>query len=141
MSENLIHFQPSTPARPDAAIYTVPVDVVADPKLTTADKRAILASWVSDARAVEDAPTLRRLDSGAVVEIAAVFDALRRLDRSVSVRGDAPEVSLPCDSGVVVRLPLRAARPHGFIDDDPPLTPTRSGMPPPPIFVDAYGGG
>jgi hypothetical protein len=52
MSENLIHFQPSTPARPDAAIYTGPDDVVADPKLTIADKRAILASWVSDARAV-----------------------------------------------------------------------------------------
>ena len=48
-----------------AAIYTHPSDVTSNPKLTTAEKRAVLASWISDARAVENAPSLRRLDSGA----------------------------------------------------------------------------
>jgi hypothetical protein len=69
MSENLIPFQPSTPARPRAVVYAGPDDVVVDPDLTTADKRAILASWVSDGRAVDNAPTPRRLDSGGAVEV------------------------------------------------------------------------
>jgi hypothetical protein len=125
MSENPIPFQSSTPARPDVAIYTGPDDVAGDPNLTTADKRAILASWVSEARAGEDAPTLRRLDSGAVVELDAVLKALRGLDQL---------------SGVVVRLPPRVARRKDLDDDDPPPTPARAGIPAPPIRADAYGG-
>jgi hypothetical protein len=58
------------------AIYTHPSDVTNDPKLTTAEKRAILASWISDARTVENAPSLRQLDSGAVVEVDAIRQAL-----------------------------------------------------------------
>ena len=125
MNDNLIPFQPSTPARPDAAIYTGPDDVVGDPNLTTADKRAILASWVSDARAVDDAPTLRRLDSGAVAEVDAVLEALRTLE---------------CSGGVVVRLPKPAARRRDPGDDDPSPSPAKAGIPAPPIRVDAYGG-
>ena len=123
MNENLIPFPAATPARPDAAIYTGPDDVVGDPNLTLADKRALLASWVSDARAVENAPTLRRLDSGALVEVDAVLDALRLLDRG----------------GVVVRLPTRAARPQRPDDDDPPPTPARMAIPAPAPRVEAYG--
>ena len=124
MSENLIPIQLSAPARLDAAIYTGPDDVVGDPNLTTADKRAILASWVSDARAVENAPTLRRLASGAVVEVAAVLEALHALDRS---------------GGAIVRFPTRTARRKDPNDDDPSPTPARAGIPPRPIHVDAYG--
>ncbi|MGA0533805.1 hypothetical protein [Hansschlegelia sp. KR7-227] len=43
-------------------------------------KRALLASWASDARAVEHAPMLRQLDSGAVVKLDDVLSALRSLD-------------------------------------------------------------
>ena len=39
-----------------ATIYIHPTDVTNDTTLTIAEKRAILASWISDARAVEDAP-------------------------------------------------------------------------------------
>ena len=127
MSQNITCFKPGSPAPApslDATIYTGPDDVVDDPNLTLADKRAILASWVSDARAVESAPTLRRLDSGAVVEVGAILEALRRLDHS---------------GGVVVRLPTRRARRKPCDDDDPPPTPARSELPPRPIFVDAYG--
>jgi hypothetical protein len=124
MNENPIPFQPSTPARPDADIHTGPDDVLADPNLTTADKRAILASWVSDAHAVENAPTLRRLDSGAAVEVAAVLEALRGLDRS---------------GGVIVRLPTRATR-RKDPDDDPSPRPARAKIPARPIRVDANGG-
>ena len=61
-------------------LYTHPRDVTTDPKLTTAEKRAVLASWISDARAVENAPSLRRLDSGAVIEVDAILQALVLLD-------------------------------------------------------------
>ena len=63
-----------------AAIYTHPHDVASDPRLTLAEKRAVLASWISDARAVEDAPSLRRLDSSAVVEVDAILRALVLLE-------------------------------------------------------------
>jgi hypothetical protein len=65
----------------EAAIYTHPSDVTTDPKLTTAEKKAVLASWISDARAVENAPSLRRLDSGAVVEVDSILQALVLLDQ------------------------------------------------------------
>ena len=125
MNDNPIPFRPPTPARPHAPIFTGTDDVVRDPNLTTADKRAILASWVSDARAVEDAPTLRRLDSGAVVEVEDILESLRALDRSV---------------GVVLRFPTRVERPGDPNDDGPPPTSGKSGIPPRPIRVDAYGG-
>ena len=82
MSQSFTPFQPSRRKSPadTAAIYTHPDDVTSDPKLTTAEKRAVLASWISDARAVENAPSLRRLDSGAVVEVDAIRRALRSLD-------------------------------------------------------------
>ena len=38
------------------------------------------SSWISDARAIENAPSLRRLDSGAVVDVDAILQALGLLD-------------------------------------------------------------
>src|ERR1700677_4921237 len=82
MTQNSSPFQLTrSPALPyGAAIYTYPDDVTNDPKLTTAEKRAVLASWISDVRAIENAPSLRRLDSGAVVEVDAILQALGLLD-------------------------------------------------------------
>ena len=84
MNQSFNPFQSSQPRCPrtgcEAAIYTHPDDVTSDPKLTTAEKRAVLASWISDARAVENAPSLRRLDSGAVVDVDAILQALGSLD-------------------------------------------------------------
>lgn len=57
-----------------------PDDIVDDATLSAAQKRAILASWASDARAVIDAPALRQLDNGDVVDIDTILDALKRLD-------------------------------------------------------------
>jgi hypothetical protein len=49
--------------------------------LTTAEKRAILSSWASDACAVESMPALRQiLGSGHVVKFDEVIDALQELD-------------------------------------------------------------
>jgi hypothetical protein len=60
----------------ETTIYTHPDEVIRDSKPTLAEKKAILATWASDARAVENAPSLRQLDSGAVVEVEAILQAL-----------------------------------------------------------------
>jgi hypothetical protein len=61
-----------------------PSDVVRDPDLTLSEKRAILASWASDACAIEAVPTLRRLPGGKrPVPFDEVMDALRALDEEV----------------------------------------------------------
>jgi hypothetical protein len=65
-----------------AQAFAHPRDVVDDPDLTVNEKRAILASWASDASAVEAAPALRRMPGGAsVVSIDDILAALRALDR------------------------------------------------------------
>ena len=89
-SSSLFQSTLSSAAPCGAAIYTHPSDVASDPKLTTAEKKAVLASWISDARAVENAPSLRRLDSGAVVEVDAILRALVLLDElALGRRGDS----------------------------------------------------
>jgi len=60
--------------------HTDPFGVVDDPNMSIAEKRALLADWASDRRAVLDHPALRRLDTGELVDIDAVLDALKRLD-------------------------------------------------------------
>jgi len=68
-----------------AQAFGHPSEVVDDPDLTVNEKRAILASWASDACAVEAAPDLRRNPGGPVVRFdeinarAAVQRALKVL--------------------------------------------------------------
>jgi hypothetical protein len=63
-----------------ARAFAHPLAVVDDPDLTLNEKRAILASWASDACAVEAAPELRHPPGGRVVRFEEVMDALRTLD-------------------------------------------------------------
>jgi hypothetical protein len=64
-----------------ARYFQHPRDVVRDDTLTTAEKRAILSSWASDACAVESMPALRHiLGSGHIVKFDEVIDALQELD-------------------------------------------------------------
>jgi hypothetical protein len=63
-----------------AQAFGHPSEVVNDPDLTLNEKRAILASWASDACAVEAAPELRRRPGGPVVRFDDIMDALRALD-------------------------------------------------------------
>ena len=127
----------ATPLRTAAAIYSHPDDVAGDHNLTTSQKRAILASWISDARAVENAPTLRRLDSGAVVEVEAIMRALRALDAGHE-RNRPPR--LPRKRRVISRW-LTRVRPPGASDDDdddPPPAPAGIAIPFRPRCVSAY---
>jgi hypothetical protein len=64
-----------------ANAFATPSDVANDPDLTLSEKRAILASWASDACAVEAAPALRRAPGHRVVGFDEIMDALRELDR------------------------------------------------------------
>jgi hypothetical protein len=63
------------------SVYDHPRDVVADATLSISEKRAILASWASDAAAVTSNPALRELPgSHRKVSIDEVLEALSSLD-------------------------------------------------------------
>jgi hypothetical protein len=111
-----------------------PDEVLGDPRLTFAQKRGILASWASDARAVLDAPALRQLESGVVLHIDIILDALKVLDAE---EGGAP---MPLMPQRWVR-PSRRRRMRSWMrfvnrctgndDDDPPPTPAAAKVPRP----------
>ena len=63
--------------------FSTPRDVLKDPLLDSGEKRAILASWASDASAVQDQPTLRwLLGAPEPVPLTDVLDAIRLLDKT-----------------------------------------------------------
>jgi hypothetical protein len=71
--DNLLH---------PAQAFEHPSHVVNDPDLTLNEKRAILASWASDACAIAAAPNLRRAPGGKKpVKFDDVMEALRALDK------------------------------------------------------------
>jgi hypothetical protein len=63
-----------------ASAFAHPMDVVREPDLTLNEKRAMLASWASDACAIEAASALRASASGRPVRWDEIMDALRILD-------------------------------------------------------------
>ena len=71
-----------------AQAFENPSQVVADADLTLNEKRAILASWASDACAVEAAPALRRPPGASrVVDVDEILEALRTLDLQANPEG------------------------------------------------------
>ena len=114
-------------------------DILNHPHLTKAEKRAVLASWASDARAVEGAPALRQLDSGAVVDVRDIIQALKSLDEPEPLQARESRWALP-----VVRQRMQPRRPHGMDqlqgkddDDDPPPCPALAALPVKMSFVRA----
>jgi hypothetical protein len=71
-----------------AAAYEHPMDVLRDGELSLNEKRAILASWASDACAIEAAPELRRQGSGPPVSFDDIMEALKVLDGDAHARTD-----------------------------------------------------
>jgi hypothetical protein len=64
-----------------ATAFDHPKDVVAHPYLSIAEKRAILASWASDASAIASCPALRAPPGlRTPVGIDEILKALRELD-------------------------------------------------------------
>lgn len=68
-----------------ARAFGHPNDVIADRDLTVNEKRAILASWASDASAVDDEPALRMPTDGPPVSFDDIMDALKTLDQETRV--------------------------------------------------------
>lgn len=93
-----------------ALAFTHPNDVLADADLTDAERKAILASWASHARAVENMPWLRRLENGSTVPVSEVLAALRALDRGMQ---DKPIRPVP---------PARGGRLAGILRPRPGLS-------------------
>jgi hypothetical protein len=73
-----------------AQAFEHPSHVVNDPDLTLNEKRAILASWASDACAPEAAPHLRCAPGGKQpVLFDDVIEALRTLDKQANEKDSA----------------------------------------------------
>ncbi len=72
--------------RPGSA-FKSPHDVLTDPDLTIGEKRAILASWASDACAVASSPELRAPNEGKPVAFDDIMDALKTLDEEARAKG------------------------------------------------------
>jgi hypothetical protein len=120
-------------------MLATPEAVLADPALGNDEKRRILASWLSDARAVPDAPAWRELDDGSFVRFDDVLAALKQLDRAGAVHGQWSEPSTfsrPRKPNRWFRN-IAAFKRRDDDDDDPPPCPVASrlppGGPPPPI--------
>ena len=112
-----------------ASTFTHPDEVLRGGTLSIAEKRAILSAWVSDAHTVPNRPASRQLDSGAIVDVDTLLEALRGLDgqetagparaRGLWQRRRSPEPRW--------LRPLRRRRDDD--DDDPPPSPATA-LPP-----------
>lgn len=70
-----------TPLLHPGMVFSHPAEVVQHTGFSTAEKRAILASWASDASAVTSCPALRAPDAlKTPVTIDDILDALAALD-------------------------------------------------------------
>ena len=67
-----------------AQAFGHPSEVLNDPDLTLNEKRAVLASWASDACSIEAAPELRSNPRGTPVAFDEIMEALRTLDRQAN---------------------------------------------------------
>ena len=115
-------------------IFNDPEQVIFDPKLSKAEKRALLASWASDAYSIENAPGQRMLPTGAVVSLACIMTALYRLDAEDEVAPN-PKCGRP------VRIPslrLICKRPASSRDDDDDPPPSPAAVSIPLAFTQAY---
>jgi len=118
------------------ALLAHPEEIVGNPSLSSDEKRALLASWVSDAHAVPNTPAWRQLDNGAFVRAEEILNALQSLDDRPSSGGGEP-------FGSRMQTPFRRRRRstrwidaairrkrRDDDDDDPPPTPVSSRLPP-----------
>ena len=91
--ETSVSFDAATPAA--LLSFTDPDDVLSDRGLSSAERRAILAGWASDAHAVDGSPALRQIECGSQIPVVEFLAALKRLDeeerrgrRALGVRVD-----------------------------------------------------
>ncbi|MCI9878855.1 MULTISPECIES: hypothetical protein [Methylobacterium] len=125
-------------------VFRHPREVLAHPGLSMGERRAILASWASDASALESAPSMRCLTGSRAepVSVDAVLSALGELDRKSAPKFKSVTSAGPPRQPRQRRL-RRLADLHWYVrlgrrddDDDPPPCPVMS-MPRPKTPPDA----
>jgi hypothetical protein len=144
----MTHLTSHDQTRRDAAdfsrhpIFQRPDEVLADPRMSADEKRALLASWASDAHAVPGSPSIRQLEDGSLVEVDEILHALKALHAS-----DDADASTTQPTGLWRKPPSRRNRPafrnwtrvlyrrRRDDDDDPPPCPAYAATPP------KFGGG
>ena len=104
-----------------AQAFAHPRDVLCDPDLTLNEKRAILASWASDACAVEANPALRRPHgSRQAVTVDEILDALRGLDAQAGGTAQASWARRQVRRASIASR--RSRRPRGDVESGPGLS-------------------
>jgi hypothetical protein len=73
--------------RADFIGYYHPREIVADPELTIARKRALLAHWLSDVNALPGTPHIRRSPAGVTTSVNEIRAGLDKLDEMVEAIG------------------------------------------------------
>ncbi|WP_146606143.1 hypothetical protein [Mesorhizobium kowhaii] len=116
---------------------THPADVVGLPELSVEEKRALLASWASDACKVPGIPLLRQWDDGTIATIDDILRALKALDGASEDNGQNRKLTLWGTPYSRRRQRTWSPWPHRRRrddDDDPPpcpaygaISPTRGG--------------
>ena len=121
--------------------HSDPFAVVEDTGMSLEAKRAMLADWASDARAVRDHPALRQLDTGVVLDIDAILSALKRLD-GIQEQHTAFNVGSPDSKHLGKNLEAEKRSLWKFWnddDDDPPPGPAAAVPWRPRPILDATG--
>lgn len=147
METHLSHSGPMNPVAPQSAsveawqalvapgdVFRHPREVLTHPLLSRADKRTILASWASDACALENAPGLRCLSGckAEPVSVDAVLAALTESDRGSFRKPDArPAAVAPARRPLRISDRRRHIRPGCRDDDDDPPPCPAAAMPRP----------
>lgn len=103
--------------------------VLSNPDISLADKRAKLASWASDAKAVPGCPTLRQIEGGTLVPVETILEALKTMEADFTA---APSAKLRGASQGTARRRI-SSPPPGWRwwsrrfrrddDDNPPPSP------------------
>jgi hypothetical protein len=144
----MTHLTSHDESRRDAAnfprhpVFQRPDEVLADPRMSTDEKRTLLASWASDVHAITGLPSMRQLEDGSLVDVDEILHALKALDAS-----DDADASITQPTGLWRKPPIRRSRPafrnwtrilhrrRRDDDDDPPPCPAYAAIPP------KFGGG
>ena len=93
----------------DLIDYDRPSDVVADPELTLARKRELLAYWASDIHAVTNFPALRTLSFGKTASIDVTTTA--NVTHSATAPGAVPWATLAMSGAAMERHHASTAAP------------------------------
>ena len=108
---------------------TDPADVLTDTRLSDDEKRALLASWASDANAVAHLPTPRQLPDGSIVPVDHILKSLKTLDGDSHIKATERRRALKRLRYNVGRLWFRPKH-RNDDDDDPPPCPAYAAVRP-----------